>query len=160
MALTRFIVFEPPSDAEGKDAVFVHDAFSIWALLFTFLWLFRYRLWLAGLAALALSVAITLLGEKGFDLTAVVLQSLLGLLIALEGPSLRAARYRRKGWREAAAFQAADLSEAELKYYGGGHRQPDGSTAQPALAAAPWTSEHRKPAPVRTGGFFDATGAR
>ncbi|MEC5325522.1 DUF2628 domain-containing protein [Aurantimonas sp. A3-2-R12] len=160
MALTRFIVFEPPESDGAKDAVFVRDAFSFWALLFTFLWLFRYRLWLAGIAALALSFAITLLGEQGFDLTAAVLQFLLGLLIALEGPSLRAARYRRKGWREVAAFQAADLAEAELTYYGGGRRPVDAPAAQPALAAASWTAERHKPAPARTGGFFGTTGTR
>lgn len=160
MALTRFIVFEPPESDGAKDAVFVRDAFSFWALLFTFLWLFRYRLWLAGIAALALFVAITLLGEQGFDLTAAVLQFLLGLLIALEGPSLRAARYRRKGWREAAAFQAADLTEAELRYYGDGGRRSDGPATQPPLAAALWTSERHKPAPARTGGFFGTMGAR
>lgn len=160
MALSRFIVFEPPENDRAKDTVFVRDAFSIWAFLFTFLWLFRYRLWLAGIAALVLFVAISLLGEQGFDLTAAILQFLLGLLIALEGPSLRAARYRRKGWRETAAFQAADLSEAELQYYGSGRRLLDGATAQPASAATPWTAERRKQAPARTGGFFGTTGAR
>ena len=160
MAVTRFIVFEPPESDGAKDAVFVRDAFSFWALLFTFLWLFRYRLWLAGIAALAVFFAITLLGEQGFDLTAAVLQFLLGLLIALEGPSLRAARYRRKGWREVAAFQAADLTEAELTYYGGGGQPVDATATQPALTAAPWTAERRKPAPARTGGFFGMMGTR
>lgn len=160
MALTRFIVFEPPAEAKAKDSVFVRDAFSFWAFLFTFLWLFRYGLWLAGIVALALSVAVTLLGEQGFDLTAMVLQFLLGLLIALEGPSLRAARYRRKGWREAAAFQAADLAEAELRYYAGGGWRSDGPAAQTTLAAAPWSPERHKAAPARTGGFFGTTGAR
>ncbi len=159
MALTRFIVFEPPEGQRTKDAVFVRDAFSFWALLFTFLWLFRHGLWIAGLAALGLSVAITLLGEQGFELTAAVLQALLGILIALEGPSLRAARYRRRGWREVAAFQAGDLAEAELRYYGG-RPGSGGPATPPALAAAPWTTERHKPAPARTGGFFDATGAR
>ena len=116
MSLTRYIVFEPPqSSGATGEAVFVRDRFSIWAFLVPFLWLFRYGLWLSGLLALAAAIGFAMLGNvAGFGLASTVLPILVGILVALEGPSLRAAKYRRKGWREAAAFHADDLTEAEL----------------------------------------------
>jgi hypothetical protein len=160
MALTRYIVFEPPqSPGPSGVAVFVRDRFSIWAFLVPFLWLMRYGLWISGLVVLAAAIGLALLGSvEGYDLTSTVLSILLGMLVALEGPSLRAAKYRRKGWREAAAFQADDLAEAELIYYGAA--RPEAVAPPAVLSQAPWKAPVRRPRPASTGGFFDAMKAR
>ena len=123
--MTRYIVFEPPAAAgepiqPSADAVFVSDGFAKWALLFPFLWLFRHGLILSGLLVLAASVAPGLMAETpGFGFAAAVLPLLLGLLVALEGPSLRAARCRRRGYHEVAVVDAADSVEAAILYYHG-----------------------------------------
>lgn len=161
MALTRYIVFEPPqSSGATGEAVFVRDRFSIWAFLVPFLWLFRYGLWISGLLALAAAIGFALLGDvEGFGPAATVLPILLGIFVALEGPSLRAAKYRRKGWHEAAAFHAGDRAEAELIYYGTPRREA--AAPPPSLARAPWKAAvPRSPRPAATGGFFDAMKAR
>ncbi|NDV88412.1 DUF2628 domain-containing protein [Aurantimonas aggregata] len=160
MALTRYIVFEPPASSGTTDrAVFVRDRFSVWALLVPFLWLLRYGLWISAVVVLVAGFGLAWLGSvEGFGLAGTVLPILLGLIVALEGPSLRAAKYRRKGWRETAAFHADDRAEAELIYYG--TSRPAIAAPAPVLAQAPWKTAPRAPRPAATGGFFDAMKAR
>ena len=162
MALTRYIVFEPPSSSGVTgEAVFVRDRFSVWAFLVPFLWLLRYGLWLSAVVVLAAGFGLAWLGSvEGFGLAGTVLPILVGILVALEGPSLRAAKYRRKGWREAAAFHADDRGEAELIYYGASRGEAAASAPAPVLAQAPWKTAPRAPRPAATGGFFDAMKAR
>ena len=163
MALTRRIVFEPPGEAgAGERAVFVRDRFSLLAFLFPFLWLFRYGLWISGLVVLALSIAIGVAGEAtGHGWAAFGLEILVGVLVALEGPSLRAGRLRHKGWREAAAVQAAGRAEAEVIYYMGSVGAADGTPSEPAAAPAllPWAGRAGRSGEGRGGrggGFFGA----
>lgn len=121
--MTRYIVFEPPvptgEEPRPSDrAVLVRDAMAKWAVLFPFLWLFRHGLILAGLVVLAAGIALGLLAKvPGLGLAAIVLPLALGVLVALEGPSLRAARYRRRGFREVAVFEAETEEEASILYY-------------------------------------------
>ncbi|MCQ0990477.1 DUF2628 domain-containing protein [Jiella marina] len=144
--MTRYMVFEPPAEEESgpsEAAIFVKDRFSFFAFLFTFLWLFRYGLWFSGIIVLVLIVGINFLGEvQGYELSAAILSFLIGLIIGLEGPSLRAAKLRRKGWQDAAAFEADDREEAEIIYY---HRHTADleeddreDETQPDLRAEPW----------------------
>ena len=137
--MTRYLVFEPP-EAIGPsgEAVFVRDRFSFFAFLFTFLWMFRYGLWLAGLATIVILVAINLLGAvQGFEVSALLISLLFGVLVGLEGPSLRASKLRRKGWNDVAAFEARDVDEAEIIYY----------HAAPIVALPPYTAETVEPEP-------------
>lgn len=117
--MTRYLVFEP-AGASGPStaAVFLRDQFSFFAFVFTFLWMFRYGLWLWGLGTIALFLAINGLGAvEGFETSAALISLLLGILIGLEAPSLRASKLRRKGWNDVAAFEAQNGDEAELIYY-------------------------------------------
>ncbi|KQT85563.1 DUF2628 domain-containing protein [Aurantimonas sp. Leaf443] len=158
MALTRYIVMEPPGVEEERsaEALFLRDRFSVFAFLFTFLWLWRYRLWLAGAGALVLSLAFMAMeaGVPQLALPGAVLPVLLGLLVALEGPRLRAAKLAREGWRETAAIQAESRAEAEIRYYAGA--DPLAAAAAPPRRLLPW----RAPAAIARapGGnrFFDA----
>jgi hypothetical protein len=119
--MKRFRVFEPPETEGASDrARFLRDGFSVWAFLLPVLWLLWNRLFLAAIAAFALQVAIGWQGRAdGFLLAQLTLPLLLGLLVALEGPSLRAWKLKRQGWRETAALVAGDRTEAELRYYDG-----------------------------------------
>ena len=123
--MARYIVFEPPAGigeapARSDRAVLVRDAMAKWAVLFPFLWLFRYGLILAGLVVLAAVILLGLLSDvPGLGAAAAVLPLALGVLVALEGPSLRAGRLRRRGFREAAVVEADDEDEAAILYYAG-----------------------------------------
>ncbi|MBP0618052.1 DUF2628 domain-containing protein [Jiella mangrovi] len=138
--MTRYLVYEPPEAMGPSDtAVFLRDRFSFLAFFFTFLWMFRYGLWVSGLVTVALLVAINALGTvEGFELSAVLISMLLGVLIGLEGPSLRAAKLRRKGWNDVAAFEAQSSDEAELIYY---HAFPE----EALMLRAPNPAEDRAP---------------
>lgn len=157
--MTRYIVFEPPAgsgEAPGPSdrAVMVRDALARWAILFPFLWLFRHGLILAGLVVLAAEIAFGLMaGLPGLGPAAFVLPLALGLLVALEGPSLRAARHRRLGFREAAVVDAADETEAAILYYAGA-AEADEEPALPIADRVP-----RQP-PPRAKTLFDPQGYR
>ncbi|GGD02192.1 DUF2628 domain-containing protein [Aureimonas glaciei] len=142
--MTRYVVFEPPSDdgvRPSEGAVFLRDGVTKWAVVLPWLWLWRHRLVLAGFAVLALDLGLGWAAERaGLGLAGLVLPLLLGLFVALEGPSLRAARYRRRGFEEVAVVDAADEAEATILYYAGG-----AAGAGPTSAAAAGT-------PIATGG--------
>ena len=134
--MSRYVVFEPPEAVGPSEAaIFLRDRFSFVAFVFTFLWMFRYGLWLSGLVTIAILVALNLLGTvQGFEWSAALISLLLGVLIGLEGPSLRAARLRRKGWNDVAAFEAQNTDEAELIYF---HATEIAAIAPPVPPATP-----------------------
>lgn len=143
--MTRYLVFEPPAKAASSEgpvspsdrAVFLRDALARWAVLFPFLWLFRHGLFLAGAFVLVAWIGLGVIAERqGLGLAAGVLPLLLGALVALEGPSLRAARYRRKGYVEAAVVDADDATEAAILYYAGEVYRPGPAAAPSAHGAA------------------------
>ncbi|WP_157944608.1 DUF2628 domain-containing protein [Mangrovicella endophytica] len=133
--MTRFVVLEPADvEAPSERAVFVRDRLSGWAVLLPAIWLWRYALWLEGVVALALTIAFILTGNQlGAPLLGFGLVALLGLLVALEGPALRIAALQRRGYRETAAFEAADGAEAELVYFAA-NSAPAAPSADAALA--------------------------
>ncbi|WP_062015235.1 DUF2628 domain-containing protein [Aureimonas sp. AU4] len=146
---TRWRVFEREAAREPSEtARFVPERFSWAALVLPPLWLARHRLcwWAAG--ALVLEIAFPALGAlSAAPGIGGLLSLLLGLLVALEGPGLRARRLERRGWRERAAFEARDLPEAEILYYGRGRRfEGTGGETPTPVAVLP-------PRPART--LFD-----
>ncbi|MBO0903206.1 DUF2628 domain-containing protein [Jiella sonneratiae] len=164
--MSRYLVFEPAgATGPSEAAVFLRDRFSLPAFLFTFLWMFRYGLWLSGLVTIGLLFAANALGSlPGFAWSGTLITFLVGLLIGLEGTSLRAAKLRRKGWRDVAAFEAETTDEAELIYY---HDTPpaafDPEPPRGALAMAgrdrPTPETHAR-IERRAIGFVDAGPAR
>jgi hypothetical protein len=108
-----------PGDAEALDeAELVRDGFAWGAFLFTFLWFFRHRLWLAGLAVLVavVGLAIVLQAAGIGGISAFLAEVLLALLIGFEANSLRRWTWRR---RKPAmdVVTAADREEAEAKAF-------------------------------------------
>jgi hypothetical protein len=109
-----------PGDAEALDrAVLVRDGFSWGAFVFSALWFFAHRLWLAGLGVLVLVIAFTA-AMAALDLppaAAVLAQVLLSVLIGLEAPSLWRWTLRRRGRPPVDVVTAANRDEAETKAF-------------------------------------------
>ncbi len=134
--------------------MFLRDGFGWWALLLPWVWLLRFRLWFWAAGAFLLDLLIKI--AAGETTAALGLSLLLGALVALEGPSLRAARLLRKGWREAGAVWAQGERDAEVLYFAG--------EAEPAEVSAPLDTPQHTTAtnvsPLRPGRtLFDLRGA-
>ncbi len=112
---------EPPraSGAEtGVQAAFVRDGFSLLAFIAPVLWLLWYRLWLEAILVLLVAAIIAALGNYADMGAALPMLSLLvSAFIGMEGQAMRLARLRRRGWREAAVIEAANRTEAEIRYF-------------------------------------------
>ncbi|RUM98573.1 DUF2628 domain-containing protein [Pseudaminobacter arsenicus] len=119
--MASYVVMEPPgrsADAPA-DAKLVRDGFSLIAFLVPPLWLIWHRLWIEAALAFAAALILTALGEvAGFGLAGSLLSLLVSLYVGLEGPALRLAAYRRRGWREWGVVDADTASDAEMRYLG------------------------------------------
>jgi hypothetical protein len=158
--MTTFTLHLPrdarPGDTAALDeAELVKDAFSWGAFFFTFLWFFAHRLWLAGLAVLAIMFAfgavLNLLDVH--PLAATLAQALLQALIGLEANSLRRWTLARRGRPMVDVVTAADRDEAEAKAFARWLEQRPAPPRNPAPAAVPAIA--RRPEPV-IGLFPDA----
>jgi hypothetical protein len=133
-----------PGDPDGLEkAELIKDGFSWGAFIFTFLWFFANRLWIAGLGVLAVLIAFAAL-LNGLDvrpLAGTVAQLLLGILIGLEANSLKRWTRARRG-RPAVAVVAADTFEAAeekaiARWLAAGPARPMPAAAAAARGAAP-----------------------
>ena len=117
--MASFVVLADGGGApRGGETVFVRDEFSALALVFPLLWLLWHRLWFAAAMVLLATVGIAIAGDT-VEATAPVLAAnlLIGLLVAVEGPAWRIARHRRGGLADAGTVQAANVAEAELRWF-------------------------------------------
>lgn len=115
--MASWVILEPPADSTKTDPVFVRDDFRWLGFIAPPLWLAWHRLWLEAFIALAALVLINAAAASGSVAPIVSwLSPLVGLFVALEGPAMRVAALRRRGYRETAALLAADIEEAELRY--------------------------------------------
>jgi hypothetical protein len=142
-------------DARALDrAVLVPDGFSWGAFLFSFLWFFWHRLWLAGVAVLtglaALAVILALARVPVPAVSATFL--LLAILIGLEAQSLRRWTLARRGMPVGGLVMAASEAEAEAKAF---ERWLDGRIGEPAGTMRPAHTRARPAEPV-IGLFPDA----
>jgi hypothetical protein len=142
--MTTFTLHLPrdarPGDTAALDeAELVKDAFSWGAFFFTFLWFFAHRLWLAGLAVLAIMFAfgavLNLLDVH--PLAATLAQALLQALIGLEANSLRRWTLARRGRPMVDVVTAADRDEAEAKAFARWLEQRPAPPRQPAPVPVP-----------------------
>lgn len=107
-----------PGDPAAFDrAILVRDGFTFFAFLFSALWFFAHRLWLAGLGVLVLVIAFGLIvGQLNLTpLASVAAQLLIGSLIGLEASSLRRWTYARRGMPVVDIVTGIDYEEAESK---------------------------------------------
>jgi hypothetical protein len=102
-----------------EEAQTIKDGFSWGAFVFSFLWFFAQRLWIAGLfvllAVVALSAIVALLDvAPGAALSA---ELLLMFLIGLEANSLKRWTYARGGFVLADVVGARDTDEAQSRLF-------------------------------------------
>ncbi len=107
-----------PGDPAAFDrAILVRDGFTFFAFLFTALWFFAHRLWLAGLGVLVLVLAFGILADQLAltPLAGLAAHLLIGSLIGLEASSLRRWTYARRGLPVVDIVTGIDYEEAESK---------------------------------------------
>lgn len=149
--MASFVVLEPVDARGPEDAVFVRDGFSFLAFLVPVIWLAFHRVWVAAGVALVLSLVI------GFGASAIglggagnVLLLLLSVYFGLEGNALRIAALRRRGHADRGVVEAADMAEAELRYFA------PGAGPEPAPPLAMRAALRARPAPAGPSmGLFD-----
>ena len=98
-----------PPDARAP--LLLREGFSFWAFLFGAFWLLAHRCWVAGLAALALSLAL------GWTLGPWATLGL-NLLLGFHGRDLRRWTIERRGWRLAHVVLGADEEAALARLLG------------------------------------------
>ncbi len=118
--MSTYVVMEPPlkrRDPVSDKAVFVRDGFAFLAFLVPPLWLLWHRLWIEAAFAFAAVLALAGLGEvAGFGVTGSLLSLLVSIYVGLEGPALRLAALRRRGWHQWGAIEADSVPDAEIRY--------------------------------------------
>ncbi|RIK86106.1 MAG: DUF2628 domain-containing protein [Hyphomicrobiales bacterium] len=140
--MASYVVMEPPAGAgEAKDkAVLVRDGFHLLAFLVPALWLLFHRLWIEALLVVAVSMALAGAGSvAGLGNAAPALSLLVALYVGLEGPALRLAAFRRRGWRDWGVVEADNAGDAEIRYLAEADEEEDAreEAVWPAAAAAP-----------------------
>jgi hypothetical protein len=137
--MASFVVLEPRGGGHAEPtagAVFVRDGFRFLGFLLPPLWLLANRLWLEALLVFALGLCLAALAESlGLGLVAPAFSLLLGLYVGLEGPGLKIAALRRRGWAERGVIEADNAAEAEIRYYA----DVTAVEARPGAADSPWT---------------------
>ena len=109
-----------PGDARAlENALVVKDGFSWGAFIFSFLWFFAHRLWIAGLIVLVAAFALGALLQwlrLGAGVTFLA-EFLFAVLVGLEASSLRRWTYQRRRRPAVDVVVARDREEAETKAF-------------------------------------------
>jgi hypothetical protein len=124
--MTLYTLHLPEMVQKGENtalnkAVLVPQKFSFGAFVFTFLWFFWNRLWMAGLFVLAAFLAMGALVQmlNIAPPAAFIIQLLFSWLVGLEARSLQEWTYEKRGLKTKASVYAASLEEAEVKAFEG-----------------------------------------
>ncbi|TKT82790.1 DUF2628 domain-containing protein [Aquamicrobium sp. LC103] len=137
--MASYVVMEPPSRGPDDQAVIVRDGFHVFAFLAPFLWLLWHRLWIEAAIALVVAMAFGALGSvAGLGATGAALSLLVSIYVGVEGPALKLAALRRRGWRDWGAVEADGREDAEIRYLAEAYgREPSEDTGGTERAAAP-----------------------
>jgi hypothetical protein len=131
--MATFVIMERRG-ADGQDAEPIRDGLAVLALLFPLPWLLWHRLWLESLLYLVLAFALIGIGWlAGMGDNAGLLALPLNILAGLEGPTLRQAALRRRGWDEWGSVEAADEREALLRHLAEAGHMDARIEARPAI---------------------------
>jgi len=139
--MTSYVVMErttgarPALDGADRDSTIVRDRFTLIGFLLPVIWLAWHRLWLEAGLALAAMLAIGLGGSyAGLGSAAPWLSLLVSIYVGLEGPALRLAALRRRGWREWGVVEADNAADAETRYLAEMLETPAGLPTVPVAA--------------------------
>jgi hypothetical protein len=147
--MSAYTVHEPPLRAvdaapDPERFVFVRDGFSVWAFLFSVLWMLWHRLWLVLLiyviVAAGLEAGLRAAGIPGPLLGLVGL--LLSLLVGIESATLRRFKLARSGWKNVGVVSGDDLEGAEQRFFDAWLR-----AAPPRLVVPPPAAPGPAPSP-------------
>ncbi len=154
--MASYVVMQPPgSGGSSGRAELVRDRFSWIGFLVPPFWLLWHRLWIEALLVVAAAIALAALGEvAGLGALAAGLSLLVSVYVGLEGPALRLAALRRRGWREAGIIEAGSRDEAEIRLFAV-EEAPAAAQAHPAAVPA-LPSRPARPGPPL--GLFDHPG--
>ena len=139
---------QPPgaSGSAGR-AELVRDRFTWVGFFFPPLWLVWHRLWIEALVAVAATFALAVLGDvAGLGILSAGLSLLVSAYVALEGPALRLAAFRRRGWRETGIVDAGSRDEAEIRLFAGAEPPLPPQAPRPAVPAVPFRPARPRPA--------------
>jgi hypothetical protein len=112
-------------EPKRRAPVILRDAFSLWPVLFGPLWFFAQRLWLEGMAMLAVIVALAVLVP---DPASSVLLLAVHLLAGFEGRDRLRARLERQGLTPLGVVAARDPDQALFRL---AQQRPDLVTSAP-----------------------------
>jgi hypothetical protein len=128
-----YTVHAPPGEPAPERFVFVKDGFSWPAFFFTFLWTLWHRMWIALLGYIVFLLVIAWIGVLAGDTQAMIFSIIGGILIGLEGNTIRRLSLERKGWREVGESYGHNLAEAEIRFFHSWTSDaPQGRSARPA----------------------------
>jgi hypothetical protein len=153
----------PPRKGEATSAperfVFVRDGFHVWAFLLTPFWLLRYRLWLAFVLYILVSVALAFaLRAVRVDAGVQFLAGLfVSLLIGFEAASIRRFKLTRRGWTMLGFVVGEDLEMAERRFFAAWTEHAENAPPAPPRPVAP---APRQPPPDVIGLFPQAGSPR
>lgn len=141
-------------DDPAKEARFVRDSFSGWAVLLGPVWPLLNGMWLVTLAAIGVEAALVALASAiSTPWVVTALYIAVAVWFGFEARALKRWSLSRRGWRMTAVVEGQTFREAERRYFagradlppdvlphrvapGGGGKPPQGSA--PGLESGPW----------------------
>ncbi|MGE0665300.1 MAG: DUF2628 domain-containing protein [Sphingomonadales bacterium] len=119
MGGTRLYTVHEEGGVEGE-VEFVREGFSILAFVFTFLWLWVQRAWLAGFAVLGVFALLALFqGSLGVpEYLFIAIQVVISMGIGIFGRDFQRAALARRGFTETGVATGESIEEAEMRYFG------------------------------------------
>lgn len=139
-----YTVLEPPEAAfslveRTRMIRFLKEGFSLFALIAPPLWMLIHRLWLALILYIGTLLVIDLtLEHLAIDQSVrLAVEAGLSLLIGLEAANIRRLSMELAGWREVGAVVAANIDEAEARFFVPWSADLDIQPASSRAASAP-----------------------
>jgi hypothetical protein len=164
--MSVYTVHEPPLRAaeiitDPERFVFVRDGVSIWAFLFSWLWMLWHRMWLVLLIYVVVAAGLeTVLHYAGASSVVIgVVAFLLSLLVGVEASTLRRFTLARRGWKNVGVVSGHRLEEVERRFFDAwvrGNQARRGPSAPPPIPPSP--SAPRQPQSHDVIGLFPEPG--
>lgn len=144
--MAQFVVLEKEGADGAENSVFVRDGFYTLALILPVVWLLLQRLWFEAFAVLGLTILLGFAGAMlGISNAVPLITLVFSLFVALEGANWKIAKLKRQGFGEKAVIDAADLEEAEMRYFYGLADAAQPTTVLNETPQPKWAQEAPRP---------------
>ncbi len=151
--MASYSIYLPSADSSDDQTTafrLLRDGVSVLAIAVPPLWLAFHRLWIPLMLYLVAMLALVLVTKLTGNEFLAALSVLPGLYLFLEGQELRRGELERQGWRFGGVVEAANETEAELRFVNSGGSYISKALQKPRQAIA--SSIARKPM-IATGIF-------